>query len=455
MSFPRYPTYQDSGVEWLGEVPSHWTICTVRRLVRRIEQGWSPECLGRPANPEEWGVLKAGCVNRGAFAQDENKALPDSLEPMPEYEVRVGDVLVSRASGSPDLVGSTALVGTTRPKLMLSDKVFRVHLVEETSSKFFVAAFGSPVMRAQIERAISGADGLANNLPQSALRSFFIAVPPVTEQRAVASFLEGETARIDALIAEQRLMVGLLAEQRHAIISHAVTKGLNPGAAMRETGVERFGAMPAHWNVVPIRYVARLESGHTPSRLHPEYWEECKYPWFSLGDVWQIREAKRDVIYETQELVSDLGLANSAARMLPKGTVMLSRTASVGFSAIMGVDMATTQDFANWVCGPRVLPEFLLQVFRSMTGEFRKLMYGSTHNTIYMPDILAFRMALPPVDEQAAILRHLAAMLATVDALTTEAQRAIDLLHERRTALISAAVTGQIDVRAVAPCGAA
>jgi len=217
----------------------------------------------------------------------------------------------------------------------------------------------------------------------------------------------------------------------------------------KASGVEWLGDVPEHWEVKPIRKAARLESGHTPSRNHPEYWENCTVPWFSLADVWQIREERRDVIVETKEKVSELGLANSAARRLPAGTVMLSRTASVGFSAIMGVEMATTQDFANWVCGDELLPKFLLHVFRSMQGEFRRLMMGSTHNTIYMPDIQAFRFALPPLPEQRAIAAFLDRETAKIDTLVTEAESAITLLQERRSALISAAVTGQIDVRNV------
>jgi type I restriction enzyme S subunit len=198
---------------------------------------------------------------------------------------------------------------------------------------------------------------------------------------------------------------------------------------------------------MPIRYAARLESGHTPSRSRPEWWQDCKYPWISLSDVWQIRDGVTKYILETKEKVSDLGLANSSARLLPKGTVVLSRTASVGFAGIMGSEMATTQDFANWVCGPSLLPEFLLFVFRSMTDEFASLKYGSTHNTIYMPDIVAFRFARPSINEQREIVDYVDGKLAGFGSLIAQAERAIELLQERRTALISAAVTGKIDVR--------
>ena len=137
-------------------------------------------------------------------------------------------------------------------------------------------------------------------------------------------------------------------------------------SAYRESGVGWLGEIPAHWQVKRTRHVARLESGHTPSRNNSEYWKDCNIPWFTLADVWQIREGGKDVVTETKEQISEMGLAHSAARLLPKGTVILSRTASVGFSAIAGVDLATTQDYVNWVCKSELRPEYLLLVFRSM-----------------------------------------------------------------------------------------
>ena len=212
-----------SGLAWLGDVPAHWTVASVRRLVRRIEQGWSPECYGRPAEADEWGVVKTGCVNRGTYVEGENKALPETLDPLPEYEIHVGDVLMSRASGSPELVGSTALIRATRPKLMLSDKIFRIYTEDHVESAYFVWLFNSAELRSQIEQSISGADGLANNLPQSALKGFYCTLPPLTEQRAIVAHLDAATAQFDALTAEVERALALLQERRTALISAAVT----------------------------------------------------------------------------------------------------------------------------------------------------------------------------------------------------------------------------------------
>ncbi|MFO1334342.1 MAG: restriction endonuclease subunit S [Piscinibacter sp.] len=219
-------------------------------------------------------------------------------------------------------------------------------------------------------------------------------------------------------------------------------------ASYKDSGVQWLGKVPRHWTVMPIRFAARLESGHTPSRNRPDWWENCTVPWFSLADVSQIRRNGVDLIFDTKEKISELGLQNSSARRLPAGTVMLSRTASVGFAAIMGVEMATTQDFANWVCGPSLRPRFLLYVFRAMRGEFARLMIGSTHNTIYMPDIAAFRFALPSVEEQDAATNFLDREITKIDSLIAEQEKLIALLSEKRQATISQAVTKGLDPNA-------
>lgn len=220
-------------------------------------------------------------------------------------------------------------------------------------------------------------------------------------------------------------------------------RGTQKCATFRESHVPWIGKIPAHWDVVLLRLVARIESGHTPSRNEAAYWvpDECVIPWFSLADVWQLRDGNRKFLGETTERISEIGMQNSAARMLPAGTVVLSRTASVGFAGIMPRPMATTQDFVNWVCGPRITPDYLMWLFRTMKPEFDRLMMGSTHQTIYMPDARQFRGPLPPPDEQRAIARYLDHETARIDALIEKKQRQIELLHEKRAALISHAVT--------------
>ncbi|WP_417779586.1 restriction endonuclease subunit S [Stutzerimonas xanthomarina] len=214
---------KDSGVEWLGEVPEHWIICNVQHVIAKIEQGWSPDCLNTPAEDGQWGVVKSGCVNGGTFTPEENKALPVHLSPMPEYEIKVGDVLMSRASGSPELIGSIALVKETPEKLILSDKLFRLQCSEKMLPSFFTMVMGARVVRAQVEQSISGADGLANNLPQSRIKKFVLPCPPVKEQLEIASFTDAQICRLQGLREKTERSIELLKERRSALITAAVT----------------------------------------------------------------------------------------------------------------------------------------------------------------------------------------------------------------------------------------
>ena len=218
-----------------------------------------------------------------------------------------------------------------------------------------------------------------------------------------------------------------------------------PYPETKDSGIEWLGQIPAHWVVRRLKVVARLESGHTPSRQHPEYWEDCTVPWFGLADVWQIRDDRVEYVSDTNEKVSILGLAHSSARKLPAGTVILSRTASVGFSAIMGTDMATTQDFANWVPDPDITSEYLLYILRAMRPELSRLTMGSTHKTIYMPDIASLVTPVPGVDEQQAIVACIRRETEKIDALVEKKERLIELLQEKRTVLITHAVTKGLD----------
>jgi type I restriction enzyme, S subunit len=273
-----------------------------------------------------------------------------------------------------------------------------------------------------------------------------IPVTGMDEQRRIADFLDRETAHIDRLIEKKERLIALLEEKRSVLITRAVTKGLDPDVPMKDSGVEWIGEIPAHWEAVNLRRVAELRTGHTPSRSNPEYWQDCTIPWVTLADVWSFRDDRSSFLFDTKERISELGLRNSAAVLLPAGTVLLSRTASVGFSVIAGVDLATTQDFVNWIPGGHVTSEYLLYVFRAMRPEFRRLTMGSTHQTIYMPDVQALSGPLPPLAEQERIVEFIRESLTRLDGLTAHTSHSIRLLKERRSALITAAVTGRIDV---------
>lgn len=287
-------------------------------------------------------------------------------------------------------------------------------------------------------------------VPSLSNRNFLdypLLIPPRSEQRSIADYLDRQTVQIDSLIAEQERLIELLQERRQALLERCVTQGLEDQVSLKPSTLDWTPCVPEHWTVANIRRFAAMKTGHTPSRSVAEYWVDCDIPWFTLADVWQLRDSTRTYLGEPSSMISKLGLENSAAELLPAGTVVLSRTASVGFTGIMPTAMATSQDYWNWVCGPRLLPEYLVYVFRAMRNEFQALMIGSTHKTIYQPVAAAIRIPVPPLDEQRRVAAHLDEQTSKIDTLIAETKKLIGLARERRSALINAAVTGQIDVR--------
>ncbi len=215
---------KDSGIAWLGSIPAHWNALPLRRGLLRIEQGWSPECENRLADDGEWGVLRAGCVNHGEFAPDQHKALPSGLMPRPGLEVRPGDLLMSRASGSTELVGSVAYVTQCRERLMLSDKVFRLHTdPRRMNAEYLALAMNSQAVRAQIESVLSGSVGLARNIGQSTIRELAVCFPPLNEQRTIVRDLEADAGPTRILVCKVVQAIERLREYRSALITAAVT----------------------------------------------------------------------------------------------------------------------------------------------------------------------------------------------------------------------------------------
>jgi type I restriction enzyme S subunit len=268
--FNRYPAYKDSGVEWLGEIPAHWDAARLKELVSGIEQGWSPLCENRQADEGEWGVMKVGCVNGEDFDEGEHKALPAELQPVPEYEIRPGDILMSRAN-TRELLGSAVLVRSVRARLLLCDKLYRIRVSHgRVLPEFVVRAVASRVTRFQLEREATGASASMQNISQETISNLLFPLPSAGEQRAIAAFLDRETARIDALVAKKERLIALLQEQRTALITRAVTKGLDPTVPMKDSGVEWLGEIPAHWEVKPLKALSQLQTGLTLGKKYEE-----------------------------------------------------------------------------------------------------------------------------------------------------------------------------------------
>ncbi|WP_447612975.1 restriction endonuclease subunit S [Comamonas sp. C24C] len=437
MSLPRYAEYKNSGLEWLEKIPVHWAVMRLRQVAklspskqeishvdRTTEVSFLPmEAIGDDGSLNLERMRPIGEVETGYTYFREGDVSLAKITPC--FENGKGAIMSGLTGGAG--FGTTELI-VARPRM------------EQISSTYLHRLFTSWPFRRMGEAAMYGAGG-QKRVPDNFVRNFAIGIPPLEEQAAITIFLDRETAKIAALIADQEKLIALLAEKRQATISHAVTKGLDPDVPMKDSGVAWLGMVPAHWGVVRVKDVTRLESGHTPSKQFPEYWENCEIPWVSLNDSKFL--AANDYISDTAVRINELGLANSSARMLPAGTVVFTRDATIGLASITTLPMAVSQHLIAWCPSGRIL----LRIFNAMKPHLDSYTFGATIKTIGMADVKKLVTTVPPLEEQIAITKFIESELVKLASLTENAQRAVALLKERRSALITAAVTGQIDVR--------
>ncbi len=390
------------------------------------------------------------------------------------FLLRPGDILFARTGGT---TGKSHLVTEVPEKAAFASYLIRVRPNERALATYLAYFFRSHDYWAQIRSAETGTAQPGVNATK--LAALELPLPPIDVQRRIV-------AKLDALLAQSRAareqlaaVPDLVATYRQSVLAAAFRGDLTADWRKKTPDVEPIEAVlkhvvgtlpaprmankastrriagraalsvgpvdvpaPSGWRQTRLIDVARLESGHTPSRSHPEYWGEG-IPWIGIRDA---GANHGQVITSTAQTVSKLGLENSAARLLPIGTVCLSRTASVGYATVMGLSMATSQDFVNWVCTEALVPKFLMYMFMAEGEHLRRFGEGSTHTTIYFPEVLSFHALLPPVAEQHEIVRRLDVAMARVKGLGAVAHEALEAAAVLDSSVLVRAFSGELAV---------
>ena len=440
MSFPRYPKYKDSGVEWLGDVPEHWETRQIKR-VATIRYG-----IGEPPKYHDEGtpLIRATNVHAGKLFP-EGMVFVDPTE-IPAQRIvwlQAGDIIVVRSGA---YTGDSAIIPEGIGECIAGfDMVLRCHAVRPLFIQF--SLLSSYLKEGQID--LEKMRAAQPHLNAEELGSCIVVLPSEVEQERIAEFLEAETSKIDELVAEQRRLIELLKEKRQAVISHAVTKGLNPDAPMKPSGIEWLGDVPEHWVVKPLRSIANVVRGASPRPAgDPRYFGGSVMPWVTVAEI---TKDDRVDLTETEFFLTEEGAEHS--NLFPSGTVIYSNSgATLGVPKILRIDACANDGVVAFKrLNDHVHPQFLYHYLASITEAIReKVKQGSGQPNLNTDIVKALQFGVPPLDEQEVIVRHIEQLTTAFDSLTSEAQRGIDLLQERRTALISAAVTGKIDVRSFA-----
>lgn len=429
MSFPRYPKYKDSGVEWVGPIPSHWEVKPLYSSA--LERNESNKGMVE----DNLLSLSYGRIVRKDISSNDG-LLPESFE---TYQiVRPGDIVFRPTDLQNDW---TSLRSAIVEETGIITSAYIAVIPKGPNSRYLSHMFRS-YDKMKVFYSMGG--GLRQSMKYSDLKRLPILLPPLPEQTAIATFLDRETAKIDALIAEQQRLIELLKEKRQAVISHAVTKGLNPHASMKPSGIEWVGEVPKHWCVYSLKRCFRSVDYGISDSLDSE------------GTVGILRMGNID---NGKVVLDDLKFVDAVDPLLllqPKD-LLYNRTNSLDLIGKVGMFTGTTDtpmSFASYLVRLRTTSESLPEYFAYLlnTEGVLGLARANAFVAIGQCNLNPTRygqivVAIPPRHEQASIVEYLDAEVNKLDTLISEAQRAIELLQERRTALISAAVTGQIDIR--------
>ncbi|MBL4637925.1 MAG: restriction endonuclease subunit S [Proteobacteria bacterium] len=440
--YQTYPRYKDSGVVWLGGVPENWTVTKIGYLSHKTGSGKTPKGGSEIYSDSGILFLRSQNVYDTGLLLNENDVVFISEkidEEMTGSRVLNGDILLNITGAS---IGRTCIVPEGFQPANVNQHVCIIR-TPSTLRKYLSLYLKSASTKAQIDAAQNGAAREGLNFEQ--LSNIAVCFPDnELERDAIADFLDHETAKIDTLIEKQQQLIKLLKEKRQAVISHAVTKGLNPNAPMRNSGVEWLGEVPEHWVVLRLSRVGKIGQGC--SFAHAIQGQEAgELPWFkcmdmnSPGNDENMNKAANYVDYDLAEKIR--------APIFPAGTVIFPR---VGAALLTNkrriLSRPSIVDDNIYTFTPTRIQSRFAYIFLQLI-DMGALCSPGLVPTITFGAINNVRIPLPSFSEQQEIVDHVDSHVIKMETLIQKAEIMIGLMQERRTALISAAVTGKIDVR--------
>ncbi|MGW5339181.1 restriction endonuclease subunit S [Rhodococcus pyridinivorans] len=445
MNWSMYPTYEDSGIEWLGNVPAHWTVQRLKWSVASSQNGiWGSDPDG---GPDDIRCVRVADFDRPALTIQDRDV---TYRKVSESERRgrllsPGDLILEKSGGGEkNPVGFVVLYDRPEPAVT-SNFLARVTLQEGMEPRYWTYLHHCLYNSRLTQPSIKQTSGI-QNLDQQSYFDENVCFAPTDEQVAIADFLDRETAKIDALIGKQKQLIATLREDRTATITHAVTKGLDPDAEMMDSWVEWLGEVPSHWSVRRMSWLfGMISSGTTPDSRNPAYYDG-PVNWVTTGEL---REGQ---ISATARGVTHLALRDhSALKVYPSGSLIIAMYgATIGRLGILAAPACTNQACCVFSEPRGVSTRFAYYALWAAREHLIQLASGGGQPNINQDKLRSLRIAVPSMEEQSRIVAYLDERCEKIDALISKATETVDTLQEYRSALITDAVTGKIDVRGVA-----
>lgn len=436
----QYNTYKDSGIEWIGAIPSHWEVKKIKhRCYVKARVGWkglkSDEFL-----QEGYAYLVTGSdfkndkVNwKECYHIDKERYDED-----PYIQLQDEDLLITKDG----TIGKLAIVNNLDKPACLNSGIFVVRSTKDDFSTEFLFWILKSNMFIQFNEYTSYGSTI-QHLYQNVFVEFGFTFPSKEEQTTIATYLDRKTVEIDALIADKKSLLELYEEEKTAVINQAVTKGIDPKVKMKDSGIEWLGEIPEHWEVKRLSWCFEIiGSGTTPKAGKEEYYFNGKFNWLLTGDLTdgEVWETSKKI---TQQALND----HSSLKKYPENSIVMAMYgATIGKLGILKIP--TTVNQACCVMGKPIHFDYVFAFYLLLAArkEIINMSYGGGQPNISQELIKSFRVQIPPIKEQKSIVHHIETECTRIDAKIAKTQKLIELLTEYRTALISEVVTGKIKV---------
>ena len=433
---------------WTNDLPEYWEAKPLRTVARHVVSN-----VNKVTHPYEIPVRLCNYtdVYHNEFITlglDFMRATASEAE-IEKFGLRVNDVLITKDSESWDDIGIPALVRQTSDDLVCGYHLALVRaLSDKMTGDFLFRCLQAKPVRVQLELAANGVTRFG--IPKSEIGSLRLPVPPLPQQRTIADFLDREMARLNALVAVKERVLGLLAEKHEALIARAVTTGVSPDVSFRYSNISWSEVIPTHWEVWKLGHLAKVGNGSTPNRSHTAYWTGGTIPWLNSSIVNRY-EATR-----AEQFVTEYALNECHLPIVPAGSVLVAITGqgkTRGRAVVLSFNSTINQHIAYVTPDASRLDAWYLRwVFLSAYGFLRSVSddVGGTKGALTCEDLSNFLVPLPPLDEQRKIASYITSKSSRLEALRSAISKSKKLLLERRSALVSGAVTGKVEMAGAA-----
>ena len=435
----RYDTYKDSGVEWIGEIPSVWKFGKMKYQLSNNDGGvWGSDVENENDGTVVIRSTEITIDGQWDLSNPMKRILTDSeIEKTLLYS---GDIVLTKSSGSPNHIGKSVIVNSEveNLKCCYSNFVQRLRF-RNYNSKLYHYILNNHVVREQYRYLTQTTTGLGN-LNGTTLNEVFLPFIPLSEQQQIVTFLDTKTTLIDSLIEKTQQKIELLKEKRTSLINEVVTKGLNPNVEMKDSGVEWIGEIPKGWRIGKLYQYSEMSNGSTPSRDKPEYWENGTIPWMSSGEI------NKKKIRDIDGRITQEGFENSSTKILPIGTVMMGLNGqgkTKGTVGILEIETTCNQSLCGMIFKDDMYPMFSYYFLDSQYYHIRGLVGEGQREGISVSFLGRYPLVVPPISEQQQIVEYLDEQTQLIDNTTSIEEKRIKLLKEYRQSLISEVVTGK------------